>query len=206
MVEQCLDDHAFFGGIEDEELFVRPHHGLCDGHFLLGEQRLAEQLIRFFRAGVGYGIIVFFIINGIDLCYLGELQDVDGLILLCLDLLQVIIRHHHIFIFLIFVPFDDIIRADFLVAVAAVFLIFDACLALLIKLVKVDVIVYGGLIQAHGDQDKPHGDGAFVCNSHRNPFFLFRISVCNLGIFIQDLTKRKGLAYFASPIFFITCL
>ena len=80
--------------------------------------------------------------------------------------------------------------ADFLVAVAAVFLISDACLALLIKLVEVDVIVNGGLIQADRDQYKPHGDGAFVCNSHGNPFFLFRISVCNLGIFIQELLKK----------------
>ena len=190
MVEQRLDDHALLGGIEDEELFVRPHHGLCDGHFLLGEQCLAQQLIRFFCAGVGYGIIVFFIINGIDLCYFGELQDVDGLVLLCLDLLQVIIRHHHIFIFFILVPFDDVIGTDFLVAVAAVFLIFDACLAFLIKLVEVYVIVNGGLIQADRDQYKPHGDGALVCNCHGNPFFLFRISVCNLGVFIQELLKK----------------
>ncbi len=54
---------------------------------------------------------------------------------------------------------------------------FDACLAFLIKLVEVYVIVNGGLIQADRDQYKPHGDGAFVCNCHGNPFFLFRISV-----------------------------
>ncbi len=54
---------------------------------------------------------------------------------------------------------EDVIRADFLVAVTAVFLISDACLALLIKLVKVDVIVNGGLIQADRNQYKPHRDG-----------------------------------------------
>ena len=77
-----------------------------------------------------------------------------------------------------------------------IIIVSDGMIALLIKLVEVDVIVNGGLIQADRNQYKPHGDGAFVCNSHGNPFFLFRISVCNLGIFIQELLK----------ISFILCL
>ena len=75
------------------------------------------------------------------------------------------------------------------------------CLAFLIKLVEVYVIVNGGLIQADRDQYKPHGDGALVCNCHGNPFFLFRISVCNLGIFIQELLKKGSAA--AGPISFV---
>ena len=80
---------------------------------------------------------------------------------------------------------------------------FDACLAFLIKLVEVYVIVNGGLIQADRDQYKPHGDGAFVCNCHGNPFFLFRISVCNLGIFIQELLKKDRRLPVQSLLFFV---
>ena len=60
---------------------------------------------------------------------------------------------------------------------------------------EVYVIVNGGLIQADRDQYKPHGDGALVCNCHDNPFFLFRISVCNLGIFIQELLKKVSKSW-----------
>lgn len=71
------------------------------------------------------------------------------------------------------ISLDDVVRTDFLIAVAAVFFIPDAGFAFFVKLVKVDVIVYGGLIQSDWNQYKPHGNRAFVCNSHSNSFFPF---------------------------------
>ena len=70
----------------------------------------------------------------------------DCLILFCLDFLQVILCHHHIFSFFVFVPLNDVIRAHFLITVAAVFFILDTRFALLVKLVKVDIIVNRSLI------------------------------------------------------------
>ena len=175
MVVQRLYKHPLLIGIKNQELLICPHDSLCDCHFFLGKRHLAQQPIGFLRPNIRYGIILF-IINGVDLRYLSELDDVDGLVLPCLNLLQVVIRHHHIFPLFIFVPFDDVFRPDLFIAVAAVLLIFNPRLALLIQLVKMDVIVNRGLIQPYRDQYQPHGNGTLVRNSHKSILLSFCFS------------------------------
>ena len=80
----------------------------------------------------------------------------DGLILFGLDFLQLFIRHDYIFVFFIFIPFDDITCRHFFSAMAAVFFILDPGLAFLVKLVKMDIIILRRLIHSDGNQYQSH--------------------------------------------------
>jgi hypothetical protein len=84
------------------------------------------------------------------------MQDLDGLFLFRLDLLDLLVGDDDVLVLVVLEALHDIFRGDLLAAVGAGLFITDTAAVLPVQLVEMDVVVLGGRV--HRDRNGDHAE------------------------------------------------
>jgi hypothetical protein len=175
-----VQDEPTFLRAQKNGVFAVVHHDFGDRNVLALGQRLLQQRIRTASGLLRHEVVRRLEVDGVDLVFLHEFEDLHRLGGLRLDALDLLRLDDHVFALAIFVSFDYLAALDNALVDRAIELLLDAAEVVAMQHVEADVITARAGEKAYRHRDETEGQ---ITRPHRrwhNRPLLMKLDLKNL--------------------------